>query len=105
MFALEALVDFKFGIDCQKMSKYKSVHKGLCCSYHDLNQNIENFHVRALNGIAFNWKNWYFPPKVSLLISSKKSLENLSIWKVLVKALFQRNWLKIFDVIEICSFW
>ena len=63
-----------------------------CWKYHDLDQNIENFHVRVLNGIAFNWKNWYFPPKVSVLISSKKSLENLSICKVLVKALYQRNY-------------
>ena len=48
----------------------------------------------TLNGTAFGWKNWYFSPKVSLLISSKKSLENLSICEVLVKALFQRNCLK-----------
>ena len=63
-------------------------------------ENIENFHVKALNGrrpslenwlksvislislkyalngMAFDWKNWYFSPKLSVLISSKKSLEN-----------------------------
>ena len=77
-----------------------------------IDQNSENFHVMTLNGrrlsfknplksvhltlngIAFDWKNWYFSPKVALLISSKKSLENLSICNVLVKALFQRNCLK-----------
>ena len=67
----------------------------------------------TLNGTAFGWKNWYFSPKVSLLISSKKSLENLSICKVLVKALFQRNCLKSVhlsyflrsaDFTEICNF-
>ena len=50
---------------------------------------LKSVHL-TLNGIAFDWKNWYFSPKVALLISSKKSLENLSI----CKALFQRNCLK-----------
>ena len=35
---------------------------------------LKSVHL-TLNGIAFGWKNWYFSPKVCLLISSKKSLE------------------------------
>ena len=57
-------------------------------------ENIENFHVKTLNGMAFDWKNYSFSPEEALLISSKKSLENLSICKVLVKALCQRNCIK-----------
>ena len=26
------------------------IHKGLCWKYHDLDQNIKNFHVMTLNG-------------------------------------------------------
>ena len=40
----------------------------------------------------------------SLLKSGRKSLENLSIWKVLVKALFQRNYLKSVHFMKIYNF-
>ena len=75
-------------------------------------ENIENFHVKTLNGTAFGWKNWYFSPKVALLISRKKSLEicsfdteRYSIWlENLQLAGYLLKMLKIcyfFDSIEI----
>ena len=39
------------------------------------------FQSKTLNGIAFGWKNCYFPSKVALLISSKKSLEICSFYE------------------------
>ena len=45
-------------------------HFGLFLRFHS-----KSVHL-TLNGTAFSWKNWYFSSKVSLLISSKKSLEN-----------------------------
>ena len=61
MFAVEALVAFKLCIDLAEMniSWVKVAHKAL--KYHDLNQNIiniENFHVRALNGRRPSLENW-----------------------------------------------
>ena len=43
----EALVAFKLSIDFPQ----NALNKGLCKKYHDWGQNIENFHVKALNGM------------------------------------------------------
>ena len=55
------------------------------------------FHKDTLNGMAFDWKNYSFSPEEALLISSKKSLENLSIWHKRWKAI---SW----KLVKICSF-
>ena len=54
----EALVAFKLSIDLAEMniSWVKVAHKAL--KYHDWDQNIENFHVRALNGRRLSLENW-----------------------------------------------
>ena len=48
-------------------------HKGLCWKYHD--QNIENFHVKALNGIAPLKSDWY-QARNPLKICSFQSFES-----------------------------
>ena len=50
------LVAFKFSIDCQKMSKYAILW--IFPQLVDI-ENIEIFHVKALNGIAPLKSDWY----------------------------------------------
>ena len=43
------------------------------------------FHRDALNGTAFDWKNYSFSPKEALLQSGKKSLENAEfLWNLFI---------------------
>ena len=62
----EALVAFKFGMDfpenlvnIQLLIPFKQA----CWKYHDWGQNIENFLVKTLNGIAFGEKITVFHQK------------------------------------------
>ena len=58
------------------------LNKGLFWKYHDLNQNIENFHVRALNGRRLSFENW-LKSVISLIslifIVSLKSVDLMKI--------------------------